>query len=377
MRVLIWSQHLLGTGHLQRSARIAAALARDGSDVVLANGGPAPAAPSNGYERVDLPAIRADNDRFEQLVASNGAPVDEALWGERSRLLAHLVERPLDAVVVEMFPFGRRAFARELVPLLDGWRRQAKRPRLFVSLRDVLVEKPRPERAIEVAMRVERWFDRVLVHADPRLVQLDDTFAQARRVAAWLRYTGYVGPVSAATAGGERRQGVLVSAGGGAVGRTLLLAAIEAARLLAGALGRWTVITGSGLAERDWRDVSARAPVDVELVRHVDDLPRRLARTSVSVSQAGYNTVVEAMAARCPMVLVPFAAGAETEQTSRALTVRAAGAASLLHEVTLDAKALADAVRARAALPFPPLSLDVDGAHRTACLIAATLAGRA
>jgi predicted glycosyltransferase len=374
MRVLIWSQHLLGTGHLQRVGRIADALAARGHAVTVANGGPAPALAPRAWRRVDLAAIRAASAAFDGLVDAGGAPVGAALWAQRRAALAALVAEAPDVVLVELFPFGRRAFARELAPLLDAWRGAPRRPHLVVSLRDVLVAKRKAGRDAEVVARLARWFDRVLVHADPRLVALDASFPAARRIAAWLRYTGYVAPELAAPAG--RGEGVVVSAGGGVVGRALFDAALAAARRLDGAVGPWTLVGGSTLPDAAWARLEARAPAHVRLLRAVDDLPALLAGARVSVSQAGYNTVAEAMALRRPMVLVPFARGDETEQTRRAEAVASTGAARLISEAELDGAGLAAAVRERAAAPFPPLALDVAGARRSAELLERVHEGR-
>jgi len=375
MRVLIWSQHLLGTGHLQRAARLADALAARGHAVTVANGGPPPATTPRAWRRVDLPAIRAADADFNRLVDAAGAPVDAALWARRRAVLAALAGEEPDLVVVEMFPFGRRAFARELAPLLDAWRTRPRRPHLVVSLRDVLVAKRKPGRAAEVAARVARWFDRVLVHADPRLVTLDATFPAARRIAAWLRYTGYVAPeLPPADAGAGA--GVVVSAGGGGVGRALFEAALDAACRLDGACGPWTLVGGRELPEPEWAALTARAPAEVRLVRAVDDLPALLAAARVSVSQAGYNTVAEALALRRAMVLVPFARGDETEQTRRAEAVASIGAARLVSEIELDGARLADAVRRSAAAAFPAFALDVAGAERSAELLERLAEGR-
>ncbi|MFP4361983.1 MAG: glycosyltransferase family protein [Alphaproteobacteria bacterium] len=374
MRVLIWSQHLLGTGHLQRAARLADALADRGHDVTVANGGPAPATTPRGWRRIDLPAIRAADADFTGLVDAGGEPLGEALWARRRAVLAALAGEAPDLVLVEMFPFGRRAFARELAPLLDAWRAQPRRPRLVVSLRDVLVAKRKPGRAAEVAARVARWFDRVLVHADPRLVTLDATFPAARRIAAWLRYTGYVAPELPAPAGDGA--GVVVSAGGGVVGRALFEAALDAAPRLDGACGPWTLVGGRELPEPEWAALTARAPAGVRLVRAVGDLPALVATARVSVSQAGYNTVAETLALKRPMVLVPFARGDETEQTRRAEAVASIGAARLISETELDGARLADAVRRSAAAAFPAFALDVAGARRSAELLERLREGR-
>jgi len=374
VRVLIWSQHLLGTGHLQRVARIAEALAARGHEVVVANGGTPPAPLPSAWRRVDLPAIRAADVGFSALVDAAGAPVEDGLWARRRAVLEGLCALRPDVVVVEMFPFGRRAFARELAPWLDGWRTARERPRLVVSLRDVLVEKRRADRAAEAVARVGRWFDRVLVHADPRLITLDATFRGARQIAGWLRYTGYVAPAAATPRPGA---GVVVSAGGGVVGRALLEAALAAAQQVRGRLGPWTLVGGRELPPASWNGLAATAPPEVRLERTVDDLPGLLAAAAVSVSQAGYNTVAETMAVQRPMVLIPFAHGGETEQSRRAAAVAALGAATILPEARLDGAALAAAVATRAQEPFPPFRLDLGGAVRSAELLEALVAGRA
>ena len=88
------------------------------------------------------------------------------------------------------------------------------------------------------------------------------------------------------------------------------------------------------------------------------------------MSQAGYNTVAETLQARVRAVLVPFAAGGETEQSVRAELLAARGAAIMLSEAALTAQALADAVNRAARAPRPAADLvDLGGAQRSAELL--------
>ncbi|TVQ33542.1 MAG: glycosyl transferase [Geminicoccaceae bacterium] len=374
MRVVLWSQHLLGTGHLRRSERLAEALTELGAEVVLVNGGPAlPPPPGLAYERVDLPAIQSADAAFSALVDGTGAPVTDALWQARAARLDAVLAAPVDAFVVELFPFGRRAFARELLPVLAALGRRRPRPSRVVSLRDVLVTGRKPGRAEEAVARFDAHFEQVMVHGDPRLIPLEASFPLTAAIADRLTYTGYVVPPLPEPQPGR---GVLVSAGGGAVGAALVEAALAAAAQLGDALGPWTVIAGRNFPEARFRALAAMRPAAVALLRHVDDLPERLARTAVSVSQAGYNTVAEALALRRPMVLVPFAAGNETEQTRRAEAVAARGAATVLAEADLDGLGLAAAIAARAVQPYPDLQVDLEGAANGAKLIGDAVGGR-
>jgi predicted glycosyltransferase len=163
---------------------------------------------------------------------------------------------------------------------------------------------------------------------------------------------------------------VVVSAGGGAAGRALLAAALAARR--AGCLAnlRWRLITGTNLPDGDVTALRASAPAGVMIERFRSDFAALLRACRVSVSQAGYNTVLDLLAARARAVLVPFAAGRETEQTLRAEFLAALGAAELVRESELSPAALAAAIERAAARPRPSLAIDTDGAARSARLIA-------
>lgn len=193
--VLFHVQHLLGIGHLQRTLRIAEALARQGIAVTLVSGGPPAALPRNSAIRfVPLTPVRALDARFE-LVDGAGRPIDDALREERrAALLAAFAEARPDAVVIEGFPFARRAFRFELEPLIAAVRAAAPRPRLLCSLRDIVVMRDDPLRHREIVERVRRDFDAVLVHGDPGFVPLDASFPAAPEIADRLIYTGYVFP---------------------------------------------------------------------------------------------------------------------------------------------------------------------------------------
>ncbi len=163
---------------------------------------------------------------------------------------------------------------------------------------------------------------------------------------------------------------VVVSAGGGAAGRVLLETALAARR--AGCLAHlpWRLIAGTNLADADFLALQANAPAGVAVERFRDDFAALLRACRVSVSQAGYNTVLDLLATRARAVLVPFAAGRETEQPLRAERMAALGAAELVPESELSAAALGAAIERAAARSTPRLMIDTGGAVRSARLIA-------
>src|SRR5438067_3606852 len=222
MTVFFYVQHLLGIGHLKRAATLARALRDAGFRVVLASGGvPVASIPVD----VQLPPASAADISFKTLLDDAGRPIDEA-WKRRraGALLDAWRSARADVLLIELFPFGRRQMRFELVPLLEDARRLAPQPLVVCSVRDLL--QPRREREAETAELALRYFDRILVHGDPSLAPFDLTFGAAHLLAERLHYTGYV--VAAAPSLTAARSEVVVSAGGGAVGRRLLETAISA-----------------------------------------------------------------------------------------------------------------------------------------------------
>jgi predicted glycosyltransferase len=161
-----------------------------------------------------------------------------------------------------------------------------------------------------------------------------------------------------------RRDEVVVSAGGGAVGAKLVATALAARERSALRALTWRVLAGANLVI----DETAREGVIVQ--RGHNDLAAALGRARVSVSQAGYNSVLEVAAAGARSVLVPFAAGGETEQRMRAQRLEALGLAVVVDEDRLAADTLAAAVDAAATRPrWGRFDFDCDGARRSAELI--------
>ena len=163
----------------------------------------------------------------------------------------------------------------------------------------------------------------------------------------------------------------------GAVGAPLLDAARHA-RVLSRHAGdrRWRRLAGAQLDDNTFAALALGAPDGVVVERARSDFPMLLANCAVSVSQAGYNTVIEVLQAGARAVLVPFARGGETEQTLRANRLRGLGRVTCLDEDGPTPARLAEAVdQALAGPPPPALEIAMDGAERSAELIAGWATG--
>src|SRR3989454_7178510 len=347
MRVFFYVQPLLGIGHLKRAAVLARALRAGGFNVTLVSGG----APIPGTDvDAQLPPASTAYITFKTLLDDAGQLVDDTWKRRRAAALLDVWRASrADVLLVELFPFGRRQMRFELLPLIEDATRLAPRPLVACSVRDLI--QSRPECEAETAALATRYFDHILVHGDPRLAPFERSFGAAARLEGRLHYTGYVvaGPPPASASGAE----VLVSAGGGVVGRRLLESAMLAREqtLLRGVT--WRGVAGLNCSEADFRALQRHVKPGIALERSREDFAALLANCALSISQAGYNTVAEALQARVRAVLVPFAAGGESEQTLRAQLLAERGAAVMLDEYALTVENLAEGEERAARAPTP------------------------
>lgn len=379
-RIMIYVQHLLGVGHLHRVAAIARAFARSGSPVRLVSGGmPDPTLHGlDGVEFVQLPPARAKDATFKILLDETGAQITDDWRAMRiARLQAVFDEFIPDALLTELFPFGRRPMRFELLPLLANIRQRQPRPLVFCSVRDILVDRTKPERDLDSIAWLQELYDYALIHGDPGVVPFEKTFPLAERIRDQLHYTGYIVEQHNVPRTEAGKDEVLVSAGGGAVGMPLFRTAVAARPLSAARDKPWRILVSphedpaSVAALRE----QAGAGVTIETVR--PDFPGMLRHCLLSISKAGYNTVMETLSSGARAVVIPFAGGEETEQALRANLLAERGLLQVLREADLSPAVLAQ--RIDQALTMPKVagnSIRLDGAVQTVQLVGNLLGRR-
>lgn len=363
-RVLFYVQHLVGIGHLKRSSVLVRAMLARGLDVTVVTGGVSvPGIDFGNAPILPLPPLRARDVKTYGLVDERGHRPGPLFWWRRKRELLRIFESvDPHALVIDLFPFGRMQFRGELIPLLDA--AAARGCVRFSSMRDVVQPKKKERDNQHMVTLAEKHFDRLLIHGDPSLLTLDQSLQAAARIAHMLEYTGYV--VEDSRPAAPAAPSVVVSVGGGAVGEGLLRTALAARPLTRFHAQPWHLLCGINFDPRGVEALRREAPEGVRVEQHRDDFPSLLRGALASVSQAGYNTAMEILAARVPAVLVPFVADGETEQFVRCRALASRGLARVVTELT--PQSLAAAID-NAQRPPDDLPIDLGGAQRTAILV--------
>ncbi|MEM6462899.1 MAG: glycosyltransferase [Pseudomonadota bacterium] len=374
VKVLIYVQHLLGVGHVFRAMRIVAALTDFGFDVELIYGGQEIEHFSSYGAKVHfLPPLNTLRGDFSRLVTENGTEADERFKDiRRARVLEILGKSSPDILITEAFPFGRRQMHFELLPLMEAAHSLPKRPQVFASIRDILQDGNKASKDRQTVELIERYFDGVLVHGDKNFTALGATFPFADEIEQKLHYTGIVAPKRTNQPVDSRdRYDVVVSAGGGLLGRELLFAAAAAKAHTSLKDARWCLLTGPYMEEGDRKTLMSS---DIEVRRFIPELHSLLASAKLSVSLSGYNTIADIMVAGCRAIVAPQWNEKETEQRRRAELLAARGLVVALSHVEKTPAALADAIERVMAAPPPDWSqIDQQGAPETARILAQSL----
>ena len=377
-RVLLYVQNLLGIGHVRRAAALTRAMEQAGHAVTVASGGfPVREIAFGASREVQLPPVRTEDGDFKTLIGESGAPVDDA-WRavRRDALLAALAESEPDVVITELFPFGRRQMRFELLPMLEAAHAVERRPAVLSSMRDILVTKPRMDRNLEIVETIDRFYDGIMIHGDASVLALEETFPLTDRIADKLHYTGYVitpadddGSQGAADDGAGVGE-IVVSAGGGAVGGDYMRWIFRNRASLPAEGRRWRFVAGPHMDASVIAEMEAGQSADVVVERSRSDLARVIGRADLSISQAGYNTVMELLAGGTPAVVLPYEGGIETEQRLRADLLAKRGRLEVVPETDLSIETLGGAMaRALTAGRRDGADVALEGAAVTADLV--------
>lgn len=369
MKVMIVVTHLLGTGHLARALTLARGYLAAGDDVLVVSGGmPAPMLARGDVALEQLPPLRSDGIDFTRLLTATGVEAEGAfLAARRQALLAAFSRFNPDVLITELFPFGRRVLREEFTALLEAARNRAHPPLVCASIRDILAPPSKPKKAIYADDVAARYYDAVLVHSDAALMPLELSWPVSDALRPMLHYTGFVAPAPAPPHPERAGMGeVLVSAGGGDVGKHVYEAALAAApsvqyplRLLVG---------GANAADRVAR-LRKHAPANVKVEAARPDFRQMLHHAAASVSLCGYNTALDILQAATPAVFIPFDEGSEVEQGLRARALATQSGIAVLPRTDLSTQRLGQILEEVIAAPRRGKAMaGFDGAARTVAI---------
>ncbi len=350
-RVAMYSQGMVGFGHIRRNASIAQALRGSPlppSIVMIAEAWQAGALPMpEGVDCVTLPALRREpdgayNPRFLLDVS------DQELIALRSRVIrsAMQVFEP-DVLIVDHLPLG---VANELSGTLERLRKRGN-TRLVLGMREVLYDPETVRRTWSDPANMDAirdHYDAIWIYGDPAVYDPVREYGLPDFIAARARYTGYLdqrprleyaqaqaGSLLASLPPGRL---ALCVVGGGHDGGALADTFLET-DLPPDTTG--VLVTGPLMPGEKRQDVYQRAQdrPRFQVLEFVPDPTPLIERADRIIGMGGYNTICEVLSFEKHALIVPRVKP-EPEQWIRAERLRDLGLVDVLHPDHLSPRAL-------------------------------------
>lgn len=356
-RVVIYSQSLVGLGHVVRGVALAEALSGT-YDVLLITGGTADLdlAPSGLYRRVQLIPMRLSSVQglahplyldeslscLETLHPQMST--SDAINARKRRIMREILDFEPDLVITEFFPLGRWAFGMELLPAIRHARKSGAR--VVCSVRDII--KPLDDDSVwrtrlgdeyEAGYRsyykraiklLNSDFDALFVHSDESLISLAESVLGIEEISIPIRYTGFLSAELSIGVGAESyvhepKKAVprfVISAGGGYGECTFFREWVPALEKLRaqelGLSGIVVVLCGPLMEDHSYselKEVYSACPT-VLVKRYCNSFQTLLDGAALSVSRSGYNTAFNILRSKVPALVIP--AGHHADQKIRA-----------------------------------------------------------
>jgi predicted glycosyltransferase len=371
-KILYYCQSLVGVGHLACSLRIINELLQH-AQVDLIQGGldTGTTLEHPGFRSLILPTLLHDTESGGFFDPDEQRGIDD-IWSARSEAITGFLRGAYDAIVVEFYPFGRRRFKREIQDIFRMVRESSGPVPIFTSVREVLVP-----RALEKERRmvdtVKKHIHTVFIRGDAEVIRFEETFSLAHEIADRLCYTGYISAPPPQFRP-ERKKQILVSQGGGNVGRELLEGAIGAAALMP----EYSFLLAAGSrttpAELDALRATVRS-CNVDITPFLPDFQRHLMESAVSISMGGDNTLLDVITARTPALAYPYQGN--SEQGFRIKKFAETGLLHALDGTDLAPERLKAKIELALSTPYPARDIAVNGAFVTSEKIRSVLAGAA
>ncbi|NJK69534.1 MAG: glycosyl transferase [Microcoleus sp. CSU_2_2] len=382
-KLMFYCQHILGIGHLVRSMEIVRGLVTD-FEICFVNGGKTIAGfeiPA-GVEVVNLPAIETDSEFQNLAVVDDNRSLEEVQEFRKDRLLEIFNSFQPDILMIELFPFGRRRFSFELMPLLEQVKAKGRVTKVVCSLRDIVVTKQDQERHEEkICKLMNQYFDLLLIHGDRQFQPLEESFSRISDLNCKVHYTGYVvqsSPVNPVLNDEDkavlksRKPIILASIGGGRFGHELLESLVEAAPII-----EWIVehqiqiFTGPFFPDEKFAQMQASTAnqPNINIQRYTPNLLAYMEKADLSISMGGYNTTMNILTTGVRSMMLPFVGNGDLEQTIRSQKLEKLGILNVIRPADLEPRNFAKKI-VQCLMETPnPVRLDLQGVDKTAAFL--------
>jgi predicted glycosyltransferase len=382
-KIMFYSQHLAGIGHLVRSTEIVRSLAQQ-FEVYFVHGGqavPGFQLPC-GVSEVRMPGLYMEGPMLK--VVDDCQPLEKVQEQRQALLLAAFDSIQPDCLITEGFPFSKHTLRFELIPLLKHIEASGYPTKVVCCLRDIIMTQAmtnsvRAKKQARTCKWINRYYDLILYHSDAQLQRLEENFSSVDELQPEVFYTGYVtqaevvsGALSDEDSDALNHLGpsIVVSVGGGRHGYGLL----KAITAIAPTLGQIVphqiyAFAGPYLPEVDLLTLQQMAIDNSNLVvrRFTPRLMDYLNQADLSITLGGYNTTMNVLKTGVRSLIYPSPSEDQSgEQSLRARKLEKLGILTVLTEADLAPMQLIEHILDAFGAYYRAHRFKLDGAQQAA-----------
>lgn len=320
-------------------------------------------------EVVNIPAVQTDSE-FKELSPVDNSLTIEEVEEKRTNILLETCDRfAPDILIIELYPFGRRRFSFELIPLVE--KAKSMGTKIVSSVRDIVVTKQNQQRHEEkVCKLINKYFDMLLIHGDPNFVKLNLSFSRVNDLNCPVHYTGYVvQPLPESRQITLDKPSIIVSVGGGRFGHDLLECVANTAPILKDKIPyEIHLFTGPFCPESVLQKLKyiTKEQDNITCDRYTTNLLDYMQQADLSIGMSGYNTTMNIVSTGVKAMMMAFQGNNDKEQETRLTKLDKLGRVKMIHPQDLNPEGFADNIVNYLQQDKSELPLDLDGVNNTA-----------
>jgi predicted glycosyltransferase len=283
-RGIFFSESIWGVGHTQRLGAIAEAC----GEIDLFHAGPARPISASNVHYHELPSLF----QYQGLSKSNMPDQEQlgSLVEERYNIFSSAIQGEYDFYVIEMFPFAKEPLLLDFERHVATLRATSPQVKIYSSFRGYHSLDP----THSFLLPHLKFFDGVLVHSDPKVIRLEQSYPGFDFGPVPITYTGFVTrPYEKVV---ERERKIVVSFGGGHQAKNVLslLPVLQQYRDY-----DIEFYLGPYCPEEVKKQITFGRVYDF-----VDDFRDQLATAALSISMGGYNTLMDLLQTKTPALVI-------------------------------------------------------------------------
>ena len=366
-KILIHCQYVYGIGHLVRTLELASGLSKQFQVFILNGGEVVP-----NFELPDtvkimqLPAIYKEEKSDSLTSVDSSITLDECFQRREIIINQSVEEIKPDILVTEHFPFGL-LFESEVKVLIGKVKKVNPLTKIVCSVRDLIESSVGGKRDDYTCDLINNLYDIVLVHGDEKFACLSKSFPKIKNINIPIVHTGYIVRPIPTTNKNNNFPIILASVAGGRIGNELIEAIIDSHLKIKEGI-KHKLILFSGAFQKDFQKQHAKVVSlqSEDITINMFDSRKyleSLSNASLIISLGGYNSIIESVSAKKPMLVYNREfAGTNEEQNLRIKLFQKTGHLEIITQEELNEESLSNRIITKLnKLEVPKYELDLNG----------------